>query len=111
MGQPGCKPRRSPRHVDLLCALQARHRAVVLIGLGPGNHPGLNRDATFYDFIGVVFVLLVWFFFNLKSSLAGLWKSCSGWSLGWTETTRASPSARASWFYIVQVYFMLSDMK
>lgn len=77
---------------------------MVLRGLGPGNHPGLNRDATFYNFIGVLFVLLLRFF-NLKSSLAGLWKSCSGWSLGWTETTRASPSARTSWFYIVQVYF------
>lgn len=43
---------------------------MVLRGLGPGNHPGLNRDATFYNFIGVLFVLLVGGFFSFKIKLS-----------------------------------------
>lgn len=66
---------------------------MILRGLGLGNHPSLNTDATFQNFI--VFYVLEGFFLNQS------WLDCRSLvGLGCTETAHAGPSAGTSWFCI-----------
>lgn len=92
VGQPGWEPCHCLRQDDPLCAFQEGCWAMILSGLGLGNHPSLKRDATFQNF--TVFYVLGFFFLN------------ESWSLGCTETAHASPSAGTSWFCIIQGHFL-----
>lgn len=103
VGQPDWEPCHCLRQ-DNLCAFQEGHWAMILRGLGLRNHPSLNRDATFQNFI--VFCVLE-DYFKIKVGLIvevlqNLW--C-------TEAAHASPSAGTSWFCIVQGHFLFSGVK